>query len=177
MWNPVPKRGMVRLWTWEALAHGAEVVSYFRWRQAVSAQEQFHAGLNLPGQQELSQGGREASWITRIQPQGQDFRYHELAFRWYEAARRLGLDIDMVRPGADLSPYSLVLVPSLPHVTDAAERAFSAARGTVLYGPRSGSRTRHHAIPPNLAPGPLARLLDLRVLEVSSLRPGVDGER
>ena len=48
-WNPVPKRGMVRLWTWEALAHGAEVVSYFRWRQAVSGQEQFHAGLNLAG--------------------------------------------------------------------------------------------------------------------------------
>ena len=51
-WNPVPKPGMVRLWTWEALAHGAEVVSYFRWRQAVSAQEQMHAGLNLPGQHE-----------------------------------------------------------------------------------------------------------------------------
>ncbi len=46
-WNPVPKPGMVRLWTWEALAHGAEVVSYFRWRQAPFAQEQFHAGLNL----------------------------------------------------------------------------------------------------------------------------------
>ena len=24
-WNPVPKPGMIRLWTWEALAHGAEV--------------------------------------------------------------------------------------------------------------------------------------------------------
>ena len=33
-WNPVPKPGMIRLFTWEALAHGAEVVSYFRWRQA-----------------------------------------------------------------------------------------------------------------------------------------------
>jgi beta-galactosidase len=29
-WNPIPKPGMVRLWTWEALAHGAEVVNYFR---------------------------------------------------------------------------------------------------------------------------------------------------
>jgi hypothetical protein len=28
-----PSPGMVRLWTWEAFAHGAEVVSYFRWRQ------------------------------------------------------------------------------------------------------------------------------------------------
>ena len=62
-WNPVPKPGMVRLWTWEALAHGAEVVSYFRWRQAPFAQEQFHAGLNLPGLQELSPGGREAEQV------------------------------------------------------------------------------------------------------------------
>ncbi len=31
-WNPAPLPGMVRLWTWQAFAHGAEVVSYFRWR-------------------------------------------------------------------------------------------------------------------------------------------------
>ncbi len=201
-WNPAPKRGMVRLWTWEALAHGAEVVSYFRWRQAVSAQEQFHSGLNLPGQQEFSQGGREAAatareldilgplpaaerapvalvydysahWMTSIQPQGEDFRFHELAFRWYEAIRRLGLDVDFVAPGADLTGYNLVLVPTMLHVSDAAERAFSSAQGVVIYGPRSGSRTRHHAIPANLPPGPLGSLLGMRVLEVSSLRPGL----
>lgn len=31
--NPSPLPGMVRAWTWEAFAHGAEVVSYFRWRK------------------------------------------------------------------------------------------------------------------------------------------------
>jgi len=201
-WNPVPKRGMVRLWTWEALAHGADVVSYFRWRQATSAQEQMHAGLNLPGSHELSPGGEEArqvaaelqaigtlpdsqkasvalvydyeaAWVMRIQPQGADFRYHELAFRWYEAVRRLGLDVDFVPAGAALKGYALVLVPSLPIVSDEAEKAFSAADGIVLYGPRTGSKTRHHGIPPNLPPGPLAALLQIRVRQVSSLRPGL----
>lgn len=201
-WNPVPKRGMVRLWTWEALAHGADVVSYFRWRQATFAQEQMHAGLNLPGLHEWSQGGREAagvgeelkalgalpktqrasvaivydyvsSWITRIQPQGADFHYFELAFRWYEAVRRLGLDVDFVRPGGSLKGYGLVLVPSLLDVDDMAEKAFAAADGIVLYGPRSGSKTRHHGIPANLPPGRLSPLTRLRVLEVSSLRPGL----
>jgi beta-galactosidase len=38
----------VRLWSWEAFAHGAGCVSYFRWRQAPFAQEQMHAGLNTP---------------------------------------------------------------------------------------------------------------------------------
>jgi beta-galactosidase len=201
-WNPVPKPGMVRLWAWEALAHGAEVVSYFRWRQAPFAQEQMHAGLNLPGLHELSAGGHEATqvgaelqklgplpesqqspvalvfdyeaqWVFDIQRQGQDFNYTELCFRWYEAARRLGLDVDVVRPGQSLKGYKLVLVPSLPIVSDAAELAFKNADGIVLYGPRTGSKTRHYAIPENLPPGPLRTVMPMRVLEVSSLRPGL----
>jgi beta-galactosidase len=47
-YNPAPHPGMVRLWTHEAFAHGAEVVSYFRWRQAPFAQEQMHHGINRP---------------------------------------------------------------------------------------------------------------------------------
>jgi beta-galactosidase len=46
--NPAPLPGMVRLWTWEAFAHGAEAVCYFRWRQAPFGQEQMHAGLLRP---------------------------------------------------------------------------------------------------------------------------------
>ena len=46
--NPAPLPGMVRLWALEALAHGAEVMSWFRWRQAPFAQEQMHTGLLLP---------------------------------------------------------------------------------------------------------------------------------
>jgi beta-galactosidase len=46
--NPAPAPGMVRLWTLEALAHGAQVVSYFRWRQYPRAQEQLHTGLRRP---------------------------------------------------------------------------------------------------------------------------------
>ena len=115
----------------------------------------------------------EAHWITAIQPQGADFRYSELVFRWYEAIRRLGLDVDFVPPGATLESYRLVLVPSLPIVPVSAERAFAAATGIVAFGPRSGSKTRHFSIPEELPPGPLQRLLNTRVTEVSSLRPGV----
>src|SRR5574337_1310626 len=200
-WNPAPAPGMVRLWTIEAHAHGAEVVSYFRWRQAPFAQEQMHAGLNLPNAHELSPGGLEAAeaardlarlgarapagpaqvaivhdyeahWVASIQPQGADFRYSELVFRWYEAVRRLGLDVDFVRPGVSLDGYRLVLAPSLPIVSNEAESAFAAARGVVAFGPRSGSKTRHFTIPEGLPPGPLRRFTPLRVIEVSSLRPG-----
>jgi beta-galactosidase len=62
-WNPAPLDGMVRLWTWQAFAHGAEVVSYFRWRQAPFAQEQMHAGLNRPDRS-IDQGGVEAAQVA-----------------------------------------------------------------------------------------------------------------
>jgi beta-galactosidase len=63
-WNPAPLPGMVRLWTWEAFAHGAGCVSYFRWRQCPFAQEQMHAGLNTPDNQ-LDLGGTEAAEVAR----------------------------------------------------------------------------------------------------------------
>jgi beta-galactosidase len=198
-WNPVPAPGMVRLWTWEALAHGAEVVSYFRWRQAPFAQEQMHAGLQRPDRQwsagglEAAQVGRElagldlpasrrapvalvfdyeASWITRIQPQGADFNYTELTYRWYEAARRLGLDLDIVPAGVPLDGYAAALVPTLPYVSEAALAAFRRFDGVLLFGPRTGSKTRNFGIPDKLPPGPLQALLPLKVAQVASLRPG-----
>ncbi len=205
-WNAVPKPGMVRLWTMEALAHGAEFVSYFRWRQAHFAQEQQHAGLNLAHSDILSPGGEEARqvsgeiaqlseiigevsqthqapvalvfdyeshWATTIQPQGQDFRYEELAFRWYEAVRRLGLDVDIVRPGASLEGYKLVLVPCAINVKPDFLAALSKTKAKVLYGPRSGSRDHHFNISDPLPPGPLAKLTGNRVIQAASLRPGL----
>ena len=198
-WNAVPAPGMVRLWAWEAFAHGAEVVSYFRWRQAAFGQERMHAGLNRPDRQpspggiEAAQVGAElkafgalpenraapvalvfdyeASWMTRIQPQGKDYSQGEISFRWYEAVRRLGFDVDIVRPSADLSPYRLVLLPSLPHLGEAMLASLKATTATVLVGPRAGSQTRNFAFPDTLPPGPLASLVDVKITQVASMRP------
>ncbi len=200
-WNPVPKPGMVRLWSWEAFAHGAELVSYFRWRQCPFGQEQMHAGLQRPDRSRSAGGGEalqvaaelrvvrelppsraaavamvfdyEAAWIIGTQPQGADFRYLELCFRWYEAVRRLGQDVDLVAPGASLAGYRAVLVPSLPHLSDAALAALRDSDATVLIGPRTGSKTASLEIPAALPPGPLQALIPLRVTEVASLRPGL----
>ena len=59
-------------------------------------------------------------------------------------------------------------------VSATAEAAFAVAKGLVLFGPRSGSKTRYFSIPEELPPGPLQRLLRSRVIEVSSLRPGAN---
>ncbi len=200
-WNPVPKPGMVRLWTWEALAHGAEVVSYFRWRQVPFAQEQMHSGLHRPdrrrspGGDEAAAVGRElaalgalpastqapvalildyaASWVTRIQPQGEDFDFAELMLRWYEAVRRLGLDVDIVSPGVSLAGYRLVLAPCLPVIEAATQDALEHSDAVLVFGPRSGSKSGDFSIPTDLPPGALRTLLPMTVTQVGSLPPGL----
>ncbi|MER3537445.1 MAG: beta-galactosidase [Thermus sp.] len=201
--NPSPARGMVRLWTWEALAHGAEVVSYFRWRQAPFAQEQMHAGLNRPDgkpdvayyevkqvSEELSLFALpppvkapvalvydpEAAWVFEIQPQGAGWNYTHLVYTVYSTLRRLALDVEFVRPGGDLRGYALVVAPSLPVVREASKEALAKAEGLVLLGPRSGSKTEEFQIPADLPPGPLQALLPLRVVRVESLPPGLTEE-
>lgn len=197
-YNPDPLPGMLRLWGWEAFAHGAEVVSYFRWRQAPFAQEQFHAGLNRPdgspdrGRHEVAQLGRELAaikdmgapapsrlailfsyeslWALQVQPQGQNFTYVEQALLLYRTVREMGVDIDFVAPGTDVSGYKMLIVPSEVHVNAALSDALSAFKGTLVVMPRSGSRTVSHAIPSELAPGPLSDLLGIKVERVESFR-------
>jgi beta-galactosidase len=92
---------------------------------------------------------------------------------FYAALRRLGLDVDIVPVGADLAAYDLVAVPTLPHVSDEALRAFEGCRGGIVFGPRSGSKTQDYQIPLSMPPGPLQRHLPLRVHAVESLRPEI----
>ena len=197
-YNPAPLPGMVRLWTWEAFAHGAEAVCYFRWRQAPFAQEQMHAGLLRPDSapapglaeaaqvaQELSQAPEagcgtgdvalifdyESAWAWQTQPQGADFDYFRLVFAWYRALRQLGLNIDILPPDtADLSRWNLVLAPGLFSLCAPLRAAFSTCPGTVLLGPRTNSKTPDFAIPDGLPPA--LPELDARIVRVESLPPG-----
>ncbi|MGH8778098.1 beta-galactosidase [Paraburkholderia sp.] len=183
-WNPAPLPGMVRLWSWEAFAHGAGCVSYFRWRQAPFAQEQMHAGLNTPDNR-LDLGGEEASavaheiarvldaggdvsvrapvalvwdyeakWLFEIHPQGADFHYPRIAFEYYSALRSLGLDVDVVPSSASFDGYRMVVVPPLPIVPDGFAERLAASGAQVVLGPRTGSKTTHLTIPDTLPPGP-----------------------
>lgn len=46
MLQPMPKPGQIRLWTMQAVAHGADFVSYFRWRTCTFGTEIYWHGLN-----------------------------------------------------------------------------------------------------------------------------------
>ncbi|MEX3007166.1 beta-galactosidase [Hoeflea sp. TYP-13] len=197
--NPAPKQGMVRLWSLEAFAHGAEVVSYFRWRQAPFAQEQMHAGLLRPDGVEaeafseietvardtelLGSSGSAAAnaaivfdytsaWAWEIQPQGREFDYFRLVFDYYRSLRRLGLSIDILPPdAADLSRYKLVIIPGLFTWHKNLVKALEAYKGVALIGPRSGSKTGDFSIPERLPPDLPEQLANVTITRVESLRP------
>ncbi len=195
--NPAPLPGMVRLWTLEAMAHGAELVSYFRWRQVPFGQEQLHAGLlrpdnePAPGLVEAAHAksdiehlgplgpppksvalifSYEAEWVTGIQPQGKGLSALWAAFDCYSALRQLSLDIDILPPGASLDGYALCVIPCLPIASAVLADSLASFSGQLVIGPRSGSRTDEFAIPDALPPG---ELFPARVVRVESLRPGV----
>ncbi|MEZ5872345.1 MAG: beta-galactosidase [Nitratireductor sp.] len=197
--NPAPRGGMVRLWTLEAFAHGAETVSYFRWRQAPFAQEQMHAGLLRPDNQEaegfnevetvaeeigaleLDETGRASvaivfdypsAWAWEIQPQGKEFDYFRLVLDFYRALRRKGLSVDIVPASApDIANRKLVAIPGLFCWNENLVTALRGFDGEVLVGPRSGSKTAEFVIPADLPPGLPVELLDAKVGRVESLRP------
>ena len=187
-YNPVPAPGMARLWAWEAFAHGAETVAYFRWRQAPFGQEQMHAGLLFPDGEatptvaevaqlaaELTEAAEvetpvsqvalvfdyESAWAWEAQPQGADFSYLSLIFAFYRGLRKLGLSIDIMRPDEiGAAAHALVLAPGL--MTDPG----APPRGVLALGPRTGSKTGDMAV----ATAPVAGAFSVRWVE--SLRPG-----
>ena len=196
-YNPAPLPGMARLWAWEAFAHGAEAVCYFRWRQAPFAQEQMHAGLlrpdsvPAPALAEVAQVASEikalpdfqdaaapvalifdyeSAWAWDTQPQGADFEMFRLAFAAYRALRRAGLTIDILPPDtANLSAYKLVLAPGLMTIPDPLRAALGAYDGIALIGPRTGLKSRDMAIP--LPMGPALPETDVTVVLTESLPP------
>lgn len=199
-WNPDPLPGMVRLWSWEAFAHGAEAVCYFRWRQAPMAQEQMHAGLlrpdsaEAPAFAEVSEVAREisaapdvapaqapvalvfdyaAEWGWELQPHGRGLSYFALVFDTYRALRKLGLSIDVVPPRASaIEGYSLILAPGLLTPDPGFTAALTAGGAQVILGPRFGARTADMSTPVPLPPVGVG--LDVRVARVESLRPGLE---
>ena len=167
--NPDPLPGMVRLWTWEAFAHGAETVAYFRWRQAPFAQEQMHAGILRPDSakatayyeaakvaEDLLQSPTtdcemadvailfdyDADFSCAALNHVKDGDYFELVFDHYRALRRLGINIDILPTSQrDFSNYQCIIAPGLMHMDADLLSCLENSDALVIYGPATHSRT------------------------------------
>ena len=150
--SPQPEKGQVRLWTYQAVAHGAMGVNYFRWDTATSgAEEYWHGMLNhdrskSPAFDEMQQTVREltalgpevlyskyvaemalvfdydCSWAVQIQPGHHALSYMPQVTSWYGAISASHTGIDIVGPGIGLSAYKIVFAP-LPYVVSEAQAA------------------------------------------------------
>ena len=197
--NPRPAPGMIRFWTLEAFAHGADCVCYFRWRQAPFAQEQMHAGLLRPdnskteawaeveqamaevaalniGNQPLQPAsvaiitGAEGLWVSDIEKQGQAYDFNNVQLSYYSALRELGVNIDFISVDSDFTVYALIIAPSLPIVDQAFVDKCKASSAQFIFGPRAGAKTSEFGYPAILPPGLLQQLIPIRILSVETLR-------
>ncbi len=197
IYNQAPDDGMIRKWTWEAWAHGVDVVMFFRWRQNPKAQEQFHTALLLedgtPDQayKEVQQivrdrkavGGMALSdqaqvglvidypsfWVSQILPQGADDAGAPSAYEWFQAARQRGVAVDIVGPDVNPENYTLLLCPDLMKDNlDLTER-IATCECKVVFNGRSCSKNEDMSIPAGMPPGSIRRLLDVKVTRVESL--------
>ena len=198
-YNPAPLDGMVYAWTMEAFANGAEVVSYFRWRQSKYAQEQNHTGLYLPNGT-IDQGGIEAHqayqdiqklpivtktpadvalimdydslWAISVLPQGKNFQDPiRYVFEQYSAIRKLGVSVDIISSEDNISAYKAVIIASVCIDKPPLTDTLKKYTGVILIMPRSASKTADMWIPDTLPIGSLQQLIDITVQRVESLPP------
>jgi len=134
-----PEPGEIRRWAWQAVANGADGVSYFRWRACLSGAEQYWHGIldhdgtprrrygevrkigeefqkiaaELEGTQVEAKIGLIRSfdtlWSLERQPGASNFRYDEHCLEFYRAVKQHGYACDLINTDADLQNMALSL--------------------------------------------------------------------
>ncbi|TCL62558.1 beta-galactosidase [Hydrogenispora ethanolica] len=144
-WNVLsdtPKPGQLRLWSYQAVAHGAEAILYFRFRACRFGTEQYWYGIldhdSVPRRRykEIQQTGAELKalsdwivgskvmaetamiksydnlWSHQIQPHNVHFDYQKLLLKYYSTLAENHLPVDVISIDDDLAKYKLLLLPA-----------------------------------------------------------------
>jgi beta-galactosidase len=153
----VPKPpGVMRLWSLQALARGADGLLFFQWRASQRGAERFHSAMLPHGGRETRTFGEvarlgaeleglarlagtrvraevallldwDAWWVLESGPRPSvELELPDQLLAFYAALHGLNVTADLRPPDADLSAYRLVLVPSLFSVGDEEAAALSA---------------------------------------------------
>lgn len=134
---------LYRVWAYQAVAHGADGVCYFRWRTSRYGTEQYWQGvLDQDGYRNarykiVAQMGAEmkrltpviegskvdsqvallvspdSRWAFHIQPTTKGMNYNGEVSEYYDALRRRGVNVNVVFPQDDFSAYKAIIAPSL----------------------------------------------------------------
>jgi beta-galactosidase len=139
--SPQPYKGQVRLWTYQAIAHGAMGVNYFRWDTADFGAEEYWHGIlthdrakGLAYEEivqtigELKKLGPDllnsrypadvalcfdsvSDWALAIQPGHNKLTYLSRFTSWYGSLAAAHVATDVINAEGDLSRYKAVFAP------------------------------------------------------------------
>jgi len=149
-----PKPGQIRLWTYQAMAHGAETVVYFRWRACLFGTEQYwygvldHDGIPRRRYKEIQTTGAEFTkiaainaestynndvlmlrsfdqqWSHSYQSHNINFDYKRLFKDFYRGFYFNNINVDINNEDADFSKYKIVVAPFFNLMTPALQKKF-----------------------------------------------------
>jgi beta-galactosidase len=142
-------KGAMRAVMWHDIGHGADLVSYWQWRDALNGGEQNHGAIvDVDGEpdpiyQEIAQVGREfekagpvirgttvdahvailhsypGRWTIDWQRMNPAYDAINALMSYYAPLHQLGYSIDIVPPDRNLTKYKLVIAPALNVLTQA----------------------------------------------------------
>ncbi|MDY3917750.1 MAG: beta-galactosidase [Candidatus Limivivens sp.] len=138
-----PRPGQNRLWTAQSVAHGADEITYFRWRTCLFGAEQFWHGIlphdGKPGRryQEIQDTiqmlmpvmedihgivqkadvgilfSYDEEWAIRLQPQNPGLTYEKMVLKFYKEFYERNIGVDFVSVQRDYSDYKILVAPLL----------------------------------------------------------------
>ncbi|HEY0827684.1 MAG TPA: beta-galactosidase [Bacilli bacterium] len=135
-----PRPGQLRLWTYQAAAHGADAIVYFRWRSCRFGAEQYWHGIlphsGNPGRryEEIRTTGEELQgvmhllegsmpnaevgivysydqlWAFQIQPHHPDLTYQGQLAIYYKAMYDMNIPVDMLELNGDREWFAYKII-------------------------------------------------------------------
>ena len=204
--NVAKPPGVMRLWSYQAVARGADGIMFFQWRQSRAGAEKFHSAMVPHGPLDKSRAWHEVKTLgtelARLDAVGNTRTLAGVAilFDWeswwalelpskpstavrqieqveaiYRPLYEANVGVDFARPQDDLSPYSVVIAPSLYLITDEAAaniERFVEGGGTLVMTFFSGIVDEFEHIHLGGYPKPFRRLLGLNVNDFLPLPAG-----
>lgn len=202
--NTLKRPGVMRLWSYQAVAHGADTVMFFQMKRSVGACEKYHGAVIDHAGHENTRVFREVAALgdelDRLGDQTLGARseakaaivfdwdnwwavsyssgpsvyldYCREVQRYYKALFDLNIPVDMIGVEDDLSPYSLVIAPTLYMVKsgyDEKLRDYVKNGGRFLTTFFSGYVDEHDLVTVGGYPGKLRDILGIWVEETDAL--------
>lgn len=195
---PPPKKGDLARWAYQSIAHGCDGIVFFRWRTNIHGAEQhWHGILGHDGREnriysETRKMGSELesisqyientknvsnvaivldyqlNWVFEVQPHIYQYDYMQHIEEYYKALYDLGISVDIVSKDAELSKYSVLILPNHSIVNDKYAKLYEEyvqSGGNVVFDFRSGVRDDNNALYEITPPGKLKNLLGIEIRE------------